>query len=400
MQTPNKPFPDFKWRWAVLTPTEGLNDPALFLGALRVFKNHEGQPKNSQPFIRDLSILERELNSSISLARNPERNLLRNSGQYWKALGLLGNRRREIDLTDFGRRVADGRITRYEFASIVVKTLSLPNRNIENVSHWDNAGLSIKPLKLILSILQHLCDENDSMGYITPFELTKIVIPLSGAQAPLDDYVSALLKFRRRELSIRTWPNCANGANDKRMAREFLIFLANYELCRCVHHSTNEDEKYYLNIFSESVDELVRISGQSDMDTVVREVRQSDYDDRKRKRLTEVWTRPNQARFRKDVLTAYNSTCLVTQENIKDVLEAAHVIPVKDNGRDSIDNGLCLRSDIHGLFDSGHLRISPNGQIMFSEYAQSSPSYSTLPHTISLPGFLDMNAVKWRWKYY
>ena len=31
---PEKPFPDFKWKWACLQCTEGLNDPVVLLGVL------------------------------------------------------------------------------------------------------------------------------------------------------------------------------------------------------------------------------------------------------------------------------------------------------------------------------------------------------------------------------
>ena len=31
---PEKPFPDFKWKWACLQCTEGLNDPVILLGVL------------------------------------------------------------------------------------------------------------------------------------------------------------------------------------------------------------------------------------------------------------------------------------------------------------------------------------------------------------------------------
>lgn len=32
--TPVKPFPEFKWKWACLQCTEGINDPAVLLGVL------------------------------------------------------------------------------------------------------------------------------------------------------------------------------------------------------------------------------------------------------------------------------------------------------------------------------------------------------------------------------
>lgn len=31
---PKKPFDNFKWKWASLAPTEGINDPVVLLGVL------------------------------------------------------------------------------------------------------------------------------------------------------------------------------------------------------------------------------------------------------------------------------------------------------------------------------------------------------------------------------
>ena len=112
-----------------------------------------------------------------------------------------------------------------------------------------------------------------------------------------------------------------------------------------------------------------------------------------------VKNRPNQIGFRRDVLAAYEGTCVVTGERITEVLEAAHVIPVEYRGIDAVRNGLCLRSDIHKLFDSGHLRIQTSGELKKSAVVQRSPNYGSLPLTIRLPQFLSTEAIAWRWNY-
>ena len=40
---PSKPFPDFKWKWACLQCTEGINDPVILLGVLFRMKKLEGR---------------------------------------------------------------------------------------------------------------------------------------------------------------------------------------------------------------------------------------------------------------------------------------------------------------------------------------------------------------------
>lgn len=117
---PAKPFPDFKWKWASLQCTEGLNDPVVLLGVLfRMRKLESSGVKYSSPeFAKELIELSEDIkgtNIGVDLARRTgDRNLIRNSGQYWRAVGLLepGDRSGQIRLTDFGRRVADHEVAR------------------------------------------------------------------------------------------------------------------------------------------------------------------------------------------------------------------------------------------------------------------------------------------------
>ena len=132
---PTKPFASYKWRWAVLTPTESLNEPSVFLGILRVLRKHENTPPSSPLLIPDLYTVQRRTGTNVNLVRSANRNIIRNSGQYWKALGLLEEHAHgNIILSSFGKKVADGRITQTEFATTAVKTLELPNARIQQDS--------------------------------------------------------------------------------------------------------------------------------------------------------------------------------------------------------------------------------------------------------------------------
>ena len=130
IKPPRKPFPNYKWRWAVLTPTESLNEPPIFLGVLRVFNKFQNYAPSSKEIMNGLGIVQQETNSSVDLVRTQERNLIRNSGQYWKALGLLDEAHGKVLVSPFGQLLAEGKITQVEFATTVVKTLELPNRKI------------------------------------------------------------------------------------------------------------------------------------------------------------------------------------------------------------------------------------------------------------------------------
>lgn len=407
IQAPKKPFPNYKWRWAVLTPTESLNDPPIFLGVLRVFNKFNHYSPSSIEVMNALALVQQETNSSVDLVRTQQRNLIRNSGQYWKALGLIEETYGKISLSPFGHLLAEGKITPVEFSTTIIKTLELPNKRIiADSSEWDNVGLKIKPLELILDILV-LVSERIGLkeAFITPFELLRIVIPLAGIKAPLEDFVEAIMQYRTGLLDITLWTDYANSANDKRMAREFLLFLAHYGFCKKENIGMGNDNEHYLlaSISKEEIAELHQLEvNQIELDKMVKSIRITQIPANiERKRVArEVIERPFQAIFRKNVLNMFNSTCMITGVTIKNVLEAAHIKPVEYHGTDSHSNGLCLRSDIHQLFDSNHLRIYPTGKILLSEVANTENNYAHLPSNINIPEFVNKDFLDWRIKYY
>ncbi len=406
IKPPAKPFPNYKWRWAILTPTESLNEPPVFLGVLRVFNHYQNYPPSSKEIMDGLAIVQKETNSKVDLVRTQDRNLIRNSGQYWKALGLLQEAHGKVVVSPFGQLLATGKITQVEFATTIVKTLELPNRRIiDNASEWEKAGLKIKPLELILNVLAKISEKYGSNNaFVSPFELVKIIIPLAGAKAPVTDLADAIIQYRQGQIDVLKWPDCAPNSNDKRIAREFLLFLSNYGFCKIVQTGRgNENEKYFLaSISREEVEELHKLKfTREELDKVVRTIRETQIPANvERKRVTrEVLERPYQNQFRKNILSAFNSTCIVTGVSIENVLEASHIIDVKYHGSDKIENGLCLRSDIHQLFDSKHLRILPTGEIILSELASSKNNYSKLSRQIQIPDFINKGHLDWRVKY-
>ena len=56
----------------------------------------------------------------------------------------------------------------------------------------------------------------------------KIVIPLSGCHAELQDYANYIFRYRCGELNVSNWPNCCPEANDKRIAREYAALLVQH----------------------------------------------------------------------------------------------------------------------------------------------------------------------------
>lgn len=79
--------------------------------------------------------------------------------------------------------------------------------------------------------------------------------------------------------------------------------------------------------------------------------------DARNRQLRAVVMRRGQQRFRTLLLEAYGGRCAVTGCDVRDVLEAAHIVPYLGDHTHRMDNGLLLRADIHTLFDLGQLWI-------------------------------------------
>jgi len=81
-------------------------------------------------------------------------------------------------------------------------------------------------------------------------------------------------------------------------------------------------------------------------------------DEKVRFRTAEVEQRVGQPEFRAELMLAYGNRCAVSGCETPEVLQAAHIQPVKLSGSHSVSNGLLLRADLHNLFDRGLLTIS------------------------------------------
>jgi putative restriction endonuclease len=70
--------------------------------------------------------------------------------------------------------------------------------------------------------------------------------------------------------------------------------------------------------------------------------------------------RLGQGAFRVLVTDLYQRRCAVTKERTLPALEAAHIRPYGGGGDHEAQNGLLLRRDIHILFDSGYVTVTPS----------------------------------------
>lgn len=70
--------------------------------------------------------------------------------------------------------------------------------------------------------------------------------------------------------------------------------------------------------------------------------------------------RIGQGTFRVVITEAYRRQCAITGERALPALEAAHIRPFADLQTHYLRNGLLLRSDVHRLFDSGYITVTPD----------------------------------------
>ena len=86
------------------------------------------------------------------------------------------------------------------------------------------------------------------------------------------------------------------------------------------------------------------------------------------------WARDS--RFRGAVKQIFNHTCAVSGCSVAEVVEAAHILGMGEQGKDDPENGIALRVDLHRLFDANLLAINPsNGDVHIAaecraDYAQ------------------------------
>lgn len=409
---PIKPFDSYKWRWLSVQPSENLLQAPVFLGVLRALSHHRGDAFSSISLRDELSKVEKATNSTVSLARNPLRNLFRNSGQYWRGTGLITQDPGVIHLTSLGDRVASGRVTQGEFAALMVQQTVLPNPVTyapAEVAKWHASGLNIRPLTLILEILEELGRKHGgiSAASLNNDELIRVVVPLAGIKTTVAAMAQQIVLYRHGKLDVSGWPDCAPEANDKRLAHEFLLFLANFGLLRHEDTQARRDEKRFF------LDELFDVDAatppieasifgtKESVEKAVKELRHSSLPSiiERQRTITKVLARSGQSKFRSKIMAAYASRCFLTGEVIPEVLEAAHIVPVSNNGADEENNGFCLRVDIHRLYDSGNLRIRPNGSIMLSDGVANSQNYAGLPAKVAFPPFVNPANVVWRDSY-
>ena len=131
---------------------------------------------------------------------------------------------------------------------------------------------------------------------------------------------------------------------------------------------------------AEALDNLIdvetrRVAGFSDevpreyLDALTEADLHGDFDpngdqDARKRQLREIAIRQGQPRFRGELLEVYGRRCAITDCDVTEALEAAHILPYVNEQRNHVSNGLLLRADIHTLFDLGLIAVGEDLKLL------------------------------------
>lgn len=419
--SPEKPFESYKWFFATKEPTESIADPTLLLGMVDKLASLEnGITKySSEAYAEAMKEMSKFVSTPVDIEKRVgERNLMRNSGQYWKVFGLTPHHNRGvIKLTPFARAIVEGDISQVDFASATIVSFKLPNpvtyTSKKDYYAWIENGLIIHPFKLILRVIRCLYHLNPSYAWLTNEELFSIIIPMAGDKQKAEFIAKYIIEFRVNPKIIDGWYDAVPRDNDKRFSGEFLRFLANFGFLSVDDNFYEEKNRskgilstfrfYYISELDEQISNLIEGSWPEDADEIMTMIRSLDINSTVIQSATSrANNRPNQARFRKEIL-ASRPKCLLTNYDLPIVLQAAHIKPHAYGGDDEISNGFMLRSDIHLLFDDGALRLELSSdregyfnikladKVLIEEYRELTKK------PVKIPKDIDIENIKWRY---
>ncbi len=97
----------------------------------------------------------------------------------------------------------------------------------------------------------------------------------------------------------------------------------------------------------------------------------NDDEDSRKRELKAVAARQGQSQFRLNLLEAYGRRCAITECDVEDALEAAHIVPYRNERHHSTSNGLLLRADVHTLFDLGLIAVGSDRRVLVAKRLQN-----------------------------
>jgi predicted RNA-binding protein with PUA-like domain len=109
-------------------------------------------------------------------------------------------------------------------------------------------------------------------------------------------------------------------------------------------------------------------------------------EDARKRTAASIVQRRGQSTFRQGLLQAYQGKCAVTECEVTEILEAAHIVPYQGTATNHMQNGILLRADLHTLFDMGlvgvdaeTMKVLVSSKLDGSEYASFQGKLLHLP---------------------
>ena len=267
---PIKPFNSFGWRWASTGISSQLNLPnCLFAVMDAILVNGNGNMNQTSQFkllikqicINKYALTEPNLLESLTKENHPKgpiKNIIENSGNYWRHIGLIDPAGKNASVTDLGRNFLIGQITKDEFVNSIISGYKIPNNvtyDRNEIADFNNNNIEIFPFQIILGIYEALECRNISQEekYLSENDLKRIVIPFSIFYVPsyIGELADHVLKNRITPQDYLNWPNCYNQYTEdkgERMINEYLFFLEAFEFLRSntgISTVRSENKKYF-----------------------------------------------------------------------------------------------------------------------------------------------------------
>jgi len=125
---------------------------------------------------------------------------------------------------------------------------------------------------------------------------------------------------------------------------------------------SNLNEGEWLKIISNSYP----VKDETDLENIIVGFNPQNFNESIEKTLREITLRRGQLKFRSQLIKIYDGKCAMTETNVIQVLQAAHIFPYKGEGTNVVTNGILLRSDIHDLYDLSLIGIDEEYKIVVS----------------------------------
>lgn len=84
--------------------------------------------------------------------------------------------------------------------------------------------------------------------------------------------------------------------------------------------------------------------------------------DARQRIVASIVRRQGQPKFRADLIEAYRGRCAISNCDVIETLEAAHVLPYHGPATNQLTNGVLLRGDLHTLFDLGLIAVDSSSR--------------------------------------